>query len=130
MLTSVQIVSKTDWKEISREPIVLLGALQAETVFVVKHYFATDLCDQIRSDCQTFAKREGAKWFPLLNECPDYYRIHDNYPNAYAQSVQNGWYFHTWNKNFARVLALPGIFELFEIKRRLGGLADNSFLTN
>jgi hypothetical protein len=84
----------------------------------------------IRSDCKNFADKTGATWFPLLKACPDYYRIHNKYPNAHVQTVQNGWYFHTWNDKFAQFLAIPGIHELFQLKQRIGELADSSFLVN
>ena len=129
-MISVRYINQQDWQKVASDPAALLSDLESESVFIVRGYLAAESCDQIRSDCQNFAEANGPTWSPLFNDCSDYYRIHNNYPNAHVKTVQNGWYFHTWNNKFAEIFAMPRIAELFELKQRLGGLADESFLTN
>lgn len=129
-MKSIRTVSRQEWLHISSDPKSLLLELESESIYIVKNYLTSQMCDLIRSECKYFADQTGATWYPLLKSCPDYYRIHNRYQNAHVQTVQNGWYFHTWNDRFAWYLAIPGVSELFQLKQKIGELADSSFLSN
>ena len=86
--------------------------------YVVKQFFPQEGILRFRRFLESFSNRSAPSWHPCLDGCPDYHRIHDEYPQAYVKSKMHGYYFHRWNENRS---VFDPFKEIFEIKNRLAG---------
>ena len=126
----VNIIDRHDWLELLVRAEEFMARIQGNEVFIVRGFMDTAQVDAFKSFCLKFSADTEATWQPCLDGCPDYHRIHHNYPNAYVPSIQHAYYFHPWNERFASLNAFTGFKEIFELKRATGGLSNNDFLTN
>lgn len=98
-------------------------------IYIVRGLYSSELVDKIKTYCLSFAQSNKASWHSCVDGCPDYHRLHHNYPGAYVSSIQHAYYFHPWNGN----KELFDIFlSLFELKAKLASRANTatSYLNN
>jgi hypothetical protein len=124
----IEIVNSLDLEKMLNNPETLIDNLQS-TVFIVRSYYEPALIDYMKDFCLNFAKLHEPSWHPCVDGCPDYHRIHDQYPHAYVKATQHAYYFHTWNLN-------ANLFEkfipLFELKALLSNtdIKSSTYLSN
>ena len=126
----INLITKSQWHSLLDHASELTDRIENNEVLIVRGFMAADLVEAFKGFCRDFSRNSEASWHPCLDGCPDYHRIHDNYPGAYVPSVQHGYYFHSWNQHFAQLNGFPGFSKIFDLKRETGGLPDNAFLEN
>jgi hypothetical protein len=114
------------WQSLTSRPLEILKRVNEE-VLIVKSYISEERIEEFKKFCLQFSKEHEATWTPCVDGCPDYHRIHNNYPNAYVPSVQHAFYFHPWNENSEKLKEFQDIFSL---KAALAEGEVNSFMTN
>ncbi|MGP8217106.1 MAG: hypothetical protein ACLQQ4_16170 [Bacteroidia bacterium] len=105
-----------------------MAKINAPEAFIVKKIFDAGFIRKLRNDTFDWGISSEASWHPLKDGCPDYHRLHDNYPQAYVKQKFHGFYRHGWyEKNSSIFEAFKGIYEL---KNYLGGFDKDSFIKN
>jgi hypothetical protein len=96
--------------------------------FVVKCFYAAAEIVNFRNAVFESGRASEPGWHPLLDGCPDYHRLHDNYPRAYVKQKMHGFYHHGWYGHNRPKFDF--FSEIFRIKNFLGGYAETEFLKN
>ncbi|MEN7526313.1 hypothetical protein [Cupriavidus sp. DL-D2] len=125
----ISLVNIEEWKQFVAEPDRLIGRIENE-VFIVRNFMAPELVDAFKAFCLKFSKAQEASWHPCLDGCPDYHRIHHQYPQAYVKSTQHGYYFHPWNEHFRQLDGFSRLAEIFELKAKAAGGNAGDFMNN
>lgn len=126
----INIIDRREWLELLVHAEEFMARIEDNEVFIVREFMDAARVDDFKSFCLKFSAHTEATWHPCLDGCPDYHRIHHNYPNAYVPSIQHAYYFHPWSERFAALNTFTGFKEIVELKRLTGGLSNNDFLTN
>lgn len=96
--------------------------------YVLKNVISPELVDQIINYLESVARGSLPSWHPLVNGCPDFYRINNLDERSYVKAQMLQFNFHPWNQN------MFGLFEkmkgLYQIKNQLSGLEPDAFLNN
>jgi len=125
----ISLVNTGEWKRFVENPDRLIERIEHE-VFIVRNFMDADLVDAFKNFCLEFSTNQEASWHPCLDDCPDYHRVHHQYPQAYVRSTQHAYYFHPWNANFEKFNSFPGFSEIFELKAKAAGASYSEFLAN
>ena len=96
--------------------------------FIVKEFYQRQAILKLRKETFADGLASEASWHPLHDECPDYHRLHDNYPKAHVKQKMHGFYFHGWYPHNHDKFAF--FAEIFAIKNRLAGLPEDAFLNS
>ncbi len=105
-----------------------LSRIAAPEIFVVKEFYDPKAVLAFRQEIFEMGLSTPPSWHPLLDDCPDYHRLHDNYPNAHVKSKMHGFYFHGWYEQNARLF--DHFYEIFRLKCLLAGLENSRSLRN
>ena len=96
--------------------------------FVVKGFYPEAEILDIRREVFEGGLTSEPGWHPLRDGCPDYHRLHDNFPGAHVKQKMHAFYFHGWHaRNQAR---FDYFREIFALKNFLAGLEEGAFLRN
>jgi hypothetical protein len=125
----INILNIEEWKQFLHNPDLVIERIENE-VFIVKNFMDESAVDAIKRMCLDFSAAQDASWHPCLEGCPDYHRIHHQYPNAHVKSTQHAYYYHPWNENFANLNSFVEFGEIFEFKARAIGKTATDFLSN
>jgi hypothetical protein len=125
----LNIIKKPEFIELAyNNTAQFLERINAPEVFVVKEFYPRNLIIELRNKMFDWGLKSEPSWHPLLDDCPDYHRLHDNYPGAYVKQKFHAFYKHGWYP------ANQGLFdtfrEIYDLKNYLGGFEKNSFLSN
>jgi len=96
-MINIHLVNKAEFAELLNSASFLNDI--GENVYIVKSYYSVQEIDKIKQTCLDFAKTIEPAWYPCVDDCPDYHRLHNNYPKAHVKSIQHAYYFHRWNGN-------------------------------
>ena len=125
----VNIISKTEFYDLALNHTKdFLDKINKPEVFVVKEYILPELCLKLRNESFDWGLKEKASWHKFDNDCPDYHRLHDNYPQAHVKQKFHGFYRHNYfpkNKELFNTLK-----EVFILKNKLAGFTDEEFFYN
>ncbi len=105
-----------------------LARIDASEAFVVDGFYDAGEIRALRRRCFERGLAGEPSWHPLVDGCPDYHRVHDDYPDAYVKAKMHAFYFHGWRPENARLFAY--FREIFALKTFLAGYPDGSFLSN
>jgi hypothetical protein len=125
----INLIDSCEWEQYVQDPTQLIDRLDNE-VFIVRGFMDAALVDEFKDFCIAFSNEFEPSWHPCLDGCPDYHRIHHQYPKAYVRSTQHGYYFHPWNENFNRFKSFHGFAEIFELKAKAAGGTFAEFAEN
>lgn len=96
--------------------------------YIIKNVVSPKLIDDIVKYLESVASNSLPAWYPLVNGCPDFYRINNFDKRSYVQAKMLQFNFHPWNQN---------MFDLFEkmkhiyyLKNQLSGIEHDAFLEN
>ncbi len=96
-----------------RETAAFLGRIADNEIFAVKSLFDPVFIRNLRDDMFAWGQRSEASWHPLKDGCPDYHRLHDNYPDAYVKQKFHAFYRHGYNADNAKLFdAFEAVFAL------------------
>lgn len=105
-----------------------LNRIHFPELFIIEGFYEKNEILNLRSRIHSASLKSDPSWHPLKEGCPDYHRLHDNYPGAHVKSKMHGHYFHGW---YAHNNALFEKFrEIFEIKAWLGNFDEKSYLNS
>jgi hypothetical protein len=102
--------------------------INSPEAFVVKAFYNARHILQLRNTAFQVGLTSEASWHPLHNDCPDYHRLHDNYPKAHVKQKLHAFYYHGWyphNKD-----QFDFFSEIFLMKNFLAGFPETEFLGN
>jgi hypothetical protein len=105
-----------------------LRRLDLPEAFIAKQFYDKEEILSFRDRTFRWGQSSPASWHPLLNDCPDYHRLHDNYPKAHVKSRMHSFYYHGWYE--ANWEVFQRFSEIFEIKLFLGGFEPGAFVKN
>jgi hypothetical protein len=125
----INILNIEEWKILLHKPAHLIERVESE-VFIVRNFMSGRAVDAFKRMCLNFSAQQDASWHPCLDGCPDYHRIHHQYPNAYVKSTQHAYYYHPWNENFENLKRFADFDSIFEFKARGIGKTASDFLQN
>ena len=96
--------------------------MNAPEAFIIKEFYPSEFVLGLRNDCFNRGLKIEPSWHPLKVECPDYHRLHDNYPKAHVKQKFHAFYHHGYEKDNKSLF--ESFSEIFEIKNFL---ADNHY---
>jgi hypothetical protein len=105
-----------------------LHRISAPEAFIVKHFYPPEEILAFRSQTFEGGLTSKSSWHPLVDECPDYHRLHDNYPKAYVKQRLHAFYSHGWYS--ANKPKFDYFKEIFALKNFLAGFPSDEFLNN
>ena len=107
---------------------LFMSKINNSEIFVVKNFFDKEFCLQLREETFNWGLLEDTSWHPFKDGCPDYHRLHDNYPNAYVKQKFHGFYRHNYINKNNRIFNV--FSEIFKLKNFLAGFGDYEFMNN
>jgi hypothetical protein len=110
------------------QPDEFVRRINEPQAFIVKKFYAAADIINLRSETFKSGLQSEPSWHPLINDCPDYHRLHDNYPKAYVKQKMHGFYFHGWYAH--NRLKFDFFSEIFCMKNFLAGHGERQFLDN
>jgi hypothetical protein len=125
----INFINIDEWRRFLDKPDRLVARIDNE-VFIVRNFMSTLAVDKFKKFCVDFSNELEASWHPCIEGCPDYHRIHHQYPDAHVKSTQHGYYFHPWNDNFEYLNSFECFSEIFEFKARATGKKSIDFISN
>jgi hypothetical protein len=105
-----------------------LARVRAPEIFIVREFYDPREILSLRQRVFDLGRLSEPSWHPLFDDCPDYHRLHDNYPKAYVKAKMHAFYFHGWYKANAGLFDFFG--EIFDIKTFLAGHDRGAFVAN
>lgn len=125
----VNRISRNEFLEYFREDREGFMAKIAEPqAFVVKQFYDRNFILGFRAEMFRRGMETEPCWHKLENGCPDYHRLHDDYPKAHVKSKMHAFYLHGWYEHNRKIF--DTFREIFFIKNVLGGHADDAFIAN
>jgi hypothetical protein len=114
-MAKMNYISKEEF--LAYDPLKLEAQINNGEVLIVKQYLDKSEVDHIKQRCNDFNAGEEPSWHPLLDDCPDYHRINDEYEKSYVKAKMHLFLFHLW---YEKNKDLFGIFEsTFDLKRKI-----------
>jgi hypothetical protein len=105
-----------------------LRRIDEPQAFVVKGFYDARSILQFRTEAFHTGLASESSWHPLDDDCPDYHRLHDNYPKAHVKQKIHGFYYHNWYPH--NKAKFDFFSEIFAIKNVLAGFSENEFMSN
>lgn len=105
-----------------------LERIRAPEVFIVRRFYDPGDILSWRQRVFDLGQRSDPSWHPLYDGCPDYHRLHDNWPQAYVKAKMHAFYFHGWYDANAELFEY--FMEIFALKNFLAGYDPNAFIRN
>jgi len=125
----INIISKQDFFELSQKKTKeFLEKIERPEAFIVKNFYSSEFVLNLVDKTFKWGRSEEASWFPFYDDCPDYHRLHDNYPNAHVKQKFHGFYYHNYFKKNSQIFKMMS--DLFILKNNLAGFNDDEFMFN
>ncbi len=105
-----------------------MAQIKAPTVFIVQQFYPRNEILQLRQQVFEKGLQSEPSWHPLFDDCPDYHRLHDNYPKAWVKSKMHATYYHGWHAHNQPMFAF--FREVFAIKNYLAGMEETAHIQN
>ncbi len=126
---NVHTLTKAGFLELAlHETETFFRMIKQPEAIIVKHFYSPEFVLELRNKAFAWGQREPASWHPFLDDCPDYHRLHDNYPKAYVKQKFHGFYHHSYTQNNTAIF--EQMKDIFILKNKLAGFEPESFLHN
>lgn len=102
---------------IKKEKNIFLEKLNKPEAIIIKSFYSSEKILEIRNNCYASGLTTEPSWHPLKEQCPDYHRLHDNYPGAYVKQKFHAFYHHGYIDGNNKLFSF--FSEIFEIKNFL-----------
>ena len=106
----------------------LFEMIDAFEVLVVQRMYDPAELRSLRNGAFEWGQSTEPSWHPCVDGCPDYHRLHDNYPQAHVQSKMHAFYRHGYYDHNATLMQY--FAEVFAVKCHLAKVPPGSFITN
>jgi|GEM_PF-1693601 len=93
--------------------------------YIVKKVLSPELIKQIKQYLESVASGSLPAWFPLVNNCPDFYRINDMDQRSYVKAKMLQFNFHPWNQNMFNMFEETK--HIYQLKNILSGNDADAF---
>lgn len=113
---------------IYEEPGEFLRRIDSPEAFIVKGFYDAQSIRDFRDLAFQVGLNSEPSWHPLRDDCPDYHRLHDNYPKAHVKQKMHAFYYHGWYPHNKE--RFDFFSEIFLIKNVLAGYPEREFLDN
>lgn len=97
-------------------------------VFVVKQFYDGKDILALRQKVFEWGQSSEPTWTPLVDDCPDYHRLHDDYPQAHVKAKMHTFYHHGWYDHNEELFAF--FKDIFRLKNVLAGLDQDHYMAN
>ena len=125
----VNIISKDEFLNLAlNNKAIFFEKIKSPEAFIVKQFYSKEFVLGLRTRAFEWGTREEASWHPFYDNCPDYHRLHDNYPKAYVKQKFHGFYLHNYNKTNEEIFLK--MKDIFELKNKLAGFQAEEFMNN
>jgi hypothetical protein len=125
----IHSVTRQEFLELAYENTAeFLKKIDAPEAFIVKQFYAGKDILELRRTCFERGIATPASWHPLYDDCPDYHRLHDNYPQAYVKSRMHAFYHHGFYKSNAEIFR--DFNDIFALKNYLAGCELDAHVHN
>ncbi|MEM9201947.1 MAG: hypothetical protein AAGC53_09820 [Actinomycetota bacterium] len=122
----VTSLSRHDFFELVRNsPDEFMERIHSPETFVIKRFIEPELALRIRQTAFDSGLASEPSWHPLVEGCPDYHRVHDNYEKAYVKTRMHTFYYHGYYPQNDELFEL--MQDIFDLKSRMGGYAEGAF---
>ena len=126
---NVHHVSREEFRDLAlRSPDDLLAIVDRPDAIIVKRMYEPASILALRSRAYVWGTSTEPSWHACVDGCPDYHRLHDNYPGASVKSRMHAFYWHGYHDANAALMREFG--DVFAIKNSLAGMPADSFLRN
>lgn len=125
----VNVISKSDFFKLALNSTELFfEKIKSPEAFIVKEFYPKEFILNLRNKAFIWGQTEEATWYPFYDDCPDYHRSHDNYPQAYVKQKFHGFYHHNYTKTNSEIF--NQMKDIFILKNKLAGFEDEAFFNN
>lgn len=125
----VNTITKLDFLElVYRNTEEFYLKINTPEVFVIKRFYDKDKILELRKKAFDWGGNTSPSWHPCLDGCPDYHRIHDNYPNAYVKAIMHAYYRQGYYDDNNELFDY--FSEIFDLKNFLAGYKSGTFIKN
>lgn len=125
----VNEISRSDFLAlIENSPDEFMRRIDEPQAFIVRRFYDPEAIRKLRDEAFRTGLTSEAGWHPLHDDCPDYHRLHDNYPKAHVKQKMHAFYYHSWyphNKTKFNFFS-----DIFAIKNALAGYRATEFMDN
>ena len=125
----VNIIGKREFLDLVRQRrSEFLARIEQPQAFAVKEFYDRDAILAFRNEVFSRGQDTEPSWHPLVDDCPDYHRLHDDYPKAYVKAKMHAFYFHGWYEHNKEIFDF--FREIFQLKNFLAGFREDEFMQN
>lgn len=122
-------ISKKDFLDLLyNDTDSFMSRIESPELFVVKNFFPKDEILTLRKKAFETGQKSEPSWHPCRDGCPDYHRIHDNYPKAYVKAIMHAYYYHGYYDTNDDLFDY--FSEIFDMKNYLAGTPKGSYIKN
>lgn len=105
-----------------------MARIEKPEAFVIKQFYDGAFVLDFRRRLFETGLLSEPSWHPLDDDCPDYHRVHDNYPRAHVKSKMHAFYLHGWYERNREVF--EAFREVFSMKNLLRDQPEDAVLRN
>ena len=98
------------------------------TIYLVKKIYSKELLYDYREMFKEFSQKNKPEFHTLIDGCPDFHRINDEYEHSYVKGRLHSFRFYLWYEKNKKIL--NDFMDLFEFKRKISKLPDLNHLNN
>lgn len=125
----INTLSKSDFFDLAlNNTATFLNKIKHPEAFIVKEFYDEAFILNLRNKVFQRGQNEEASWHPFYDDCPDYHRLHDNYPKAYVKQKFHGFYHHNYFKANAELFEM--MKDILVLKNILAGFDRDEFFNN
>jgi hypothetical protein len=100
---------------------------EPDAIIVKQMYDPKSLLD-LRARAFKWGTTSEPSWAPCIDGCPDYHRLHDNYPQAHVKQKMHAFYWHGWYPENDALMAM--FSDIFDVKNSMAGMPPGSYIKN
>lgn len=125
----VNIVSKSFFLDLAlNDTVTFFNKIKHPEAFIVKEFYSKEFVLNLRNSAFQWGQSEVASWHPFFDDCPDYHRLHDNYPQAHVKQKFHGFYHHNYTRTNDKIFS--EMKDVFVLKNKLAGFEPEEFFNN
>jgi hypothetical protein len=113
---------------VRRDKKAFLASIAAPDIYLIRNCFDRAAILSYREKAFEWGMKSEPSWHPCKDGCPDYHRLHDNYPQAYVKAKMHAFYYHGYYEHNA--VLFDYFAKIFALKQFLAGKEQHSYIHN